>query len=228
MNTLAKQETTALVTNGSIPGLEQVDQDDIIMPRIKASGKRGLFEDKLSGSATQTLNCILLTRLKTRAKFRPDNSLECGSKDRITGDTYGLCAECQYANAFEQDEQGKDKPSCPQSYTFLLLKGESSVPYKMILSARSAIGPAHNYVSKFLVSKKPLFSVETELSFLEKTAEIGGKKITYFALVFNAGKETDPKNQEIYHKILKDFSSKIELDPEMETEKAEDFSFKEV
>ena len=223
MDKLAKRKNESLAVGGAIPGLEQSNHTDIVMPRIKASGKRGLFEDKHTDAATAKLECILLTRLKTRAKFNKDNTLECGSKDRVTGDTYGKCLDCSFACMLEQDKDSKDKPSCPLSYTFLLLKKDSSVPYNMILSAKSANVPAKNYISKFLVDRKPLFSVETILSFEEKKSENKKtkEKFTYFSLVLTMGKEVDPKNQEIYHSLLNEYGGNIELDPEMETEKVD-------
>lgn len=188
------------VSHGSmIPGLEDSNPaEDLNIPRIKASGKRGLFEDKVTDSEVPKMKCILLTRLKTRAMFT-DGGLACKSADRRTGSQYGVCSTCEYAA--KKDEEGK--LLCRPSYDFLLLKENSKIPYVLTLSSPSALNPARNYISKFLLDGKPLFSRETILSFERKKKETkDGQRFDYFALVFEQGAEIDPKNQVVYQRIM--------------------------
>lgn len=188
-----------------VPGLEDVDlAEDIPTPRIKVSGKRGLFEDKALGSAVPKMECVLLTRLKTRTMFE-DGFPVCKSFDRKTGSLHGDCTRCPH-----QTEKDKDnKLICLPSYEFLLMLEGQQIPRVMSVSAPSALGPAKNYISTFLLSTppKPLFSVKTILSWIEKKSENKetGEKFTYFGMVFERGAEIDEKDQVIYLKILNKF-----------------------
>uniref|UniRef100_A0A6H1ZC00 Uncharacterized protein n=1 Tax=viral metagenome TaxID=1070528 RepID=A0A6H1ZC00_9ZZZZ len=209
------------INDKPIPGLENFDPaEDYVISRIKVSGKRGLFDNKVTNMATPKIECVLLTRIKTRTKFK-DGFPECKSLDRVSGSLYGKCQDCQYAT--EKDD--KDRLSCQPAYEFLLMLEGSNVPYVMSVSTPSSLGPAKRYISSFLVARKPLFSVKTVLSYVEKKKEDKetGEKFSYYAMTFEAKDEIDKKDQEIYHKILETFKqSGQKVGVDLPEESAED------
>ena len=198
-NKLVKQNETGLAP---IPGLEDSSTEDLVIPRIKVSGKRGLFENQMNAAAFPKLDCVLLTRLKSRAKF-VDNFPECRSFDRVKGSLHGECASCRFAGA--KDDKGR--LVCPLSYDFLLMLDGNTIPYVMTVSSLSALNPARKYVATFLTEGKPLYAYRSILSYEKKKKENKetGEVFDYFALVFDRGPEVDRKNQEIYHNIMNKF-----------------------
>lgn len=143
-NEVAKRNGTAMTRPGNtIPGLEGVEQDMLIIPRLKLVQKMSVEADppyeikpgSIVNSVTKdvlaaltkdgaSLVLIPLLNKKSRLFFKPmseGGGLLCQSQDGFTGigDPGGSCAECPM-NQWNDDEP----PKCTELYNiFCLVRG---------------------------------------------------------------------------------------------------------
>lgn len=92
---------------GAIEGLEDFDQSDLVMPRLRIVGKDAEFEDNLTGERHSKITVILLGLVKQRILWAPEvedgDGPLCRSLDFSTG--------LPYAKEFPWKESGFDRRS---------------------------------------------------------------------------------------------------------------------
>jgi len=205
-----------------IPGLEDVDRNDLVIPRFKADCKAGAFVNQLNNAMTKELNCILLTRKKGFQMWGEDSKVECRSMDRISGSKYGECAECKRFEWKEIDGE-KQKPKCKATYEFLLLSDKQSIPYLMTISTPTSIGKAKKYVSSFIIDRLPLFSVKSLLTMEKKMGDNG----SYYVVNFEREEKISPEEQtKLYGLMMKYNLGSKDLD--VQPEKTNEFESDEI
>jgi len=211
-----------VVQKGSIPGLEDAGPEDLVIPRFKASCKSGMFENLLNKAISREIEVILLTRQKGRQKWGEENKVECRSRDRINGNSYGNCEQCgryQWREEMKENAEAR-KELCRGTYDFLLLIPGQSVPFAMTVSTPTSMGPAKKYISSFLVRREPLFSYTTMLSMVEKIRNDGKP---YYVINFERGTEVPIEEQKEYQALMNQYRihNVMEEAPEVSREEKE-------
>jgi hypothetical protein len=172
-------------------GLEDVDQSDLVMPRLQVKHQKQLFVNPQTNEEFEELEVVLLGMLKQRSLFPAvydgeNNPPLCRSLDFETGfpradvfpweesgfdlDSYddetGLpCEDCLLKDWGSHPTKPK-APWCEAQHTYpLLILGEGGSMTPMIYTvSKTGLTPSKNYVSYFVTNKKPMFTVVTRLT----------------------------------------------------------------
>ncbi len=185
-----------------VPGLEEFDSKDIIMPRrklVQATTRDvepaviGQYLDGLSGEAKKSVDAIVLRYSHTRAMFKEGvfsgEGLVCASNDgrtprpQIAEPPSHVCEDCPMAVWGNDGE----KPACRAGYTFLMIDTADDSPF-MITFAGTAIRPAKKLISNVALKRRPFYAFRVRISSEMKQDDRG----KWYAPVF-AAVPMDPK-----------------------------------
>jgi len=170
-------------------GRENIDAGDLIFPTLKLlqgssnevkqgieGARAGLFW--LSGAEEPfkpPLRVLPVAHTKSRVLFpqqnRPEhNGLEaCRSRDAITGDRYGSCAECPYK---EWDNENNRRPACSESNNFTVLTPFGPAVLRFQNTGYKA---GKKLVSAWGMSPDPLFAHPLVLTATTRTDKVNGQ-----------------------------------------------------
>ena len=191
MDELAKRETTAMVDprSGKPRGLEGIERDDVIVPRIaigQSTSKRvqdgelhaGSLYNTISGEAFAReskpyLEFIPIAFAKSRRLWDRENkdSSTCMSNDAIVSVAGKRCAtECPYgAYEWGQDEKGNRlAPACTMYFNYLSLISPYDAMFPVSISmGRTSAKTAKQFNSFLMMTGEDIFSriyaISTEL-----------------------------------------------------------------
>lgn len=187
----AESKDLATTTDDGAPeGLEDMDQSDLVMPRLKIDHDSGKFVDNLSGAEYDKMEVILLGLIKQRILWSPEPSGDndkplCKSFDfqrGVPGDGFPVkasgfdpalvdagelpCVDCKLKEW--GSHPNRDTPWCSEQHTFALLlpmsEDDPTGAPALLSVQRSAIKPSKQYLTAFARSRQPLYTVQTELS----------------------------------------------------------------
>lgn len=173
---------------GAPEGLEDFDQNDLVMPMLRIKHDDGVIEDNLSGQTYEKMSVIMLGLIKQRvlwdAEVKEDSHPLCKSYDftvghpdvkefpwkesgftRIEDENATLpCADCQLKEWGSHPQ--REAPWCSEQHTFALLMpvGDDGWSPALFTVQRSAIKASKTYLTSFARAKKPLYTVTTNLS----------------------------------------------------------------
>lgn len=164
---------------GVIPGLECVDDADVILPRlalVQPTSKCVNPEDDDAPRPGVFINTLTMEQFpppvevvpvfynKAAILFpeSPADPIECQSRDSVTGSAHGICGECE--NYWGSWEHGA--PRCSSIHEFIcVLKKEDPVfalPF-IISMMRSSAKTGKQWVSIAKVSRAPFFAAKYEV-----------------------------------------------------------------
>lgn len=208
-----------------VPGFEQFDPSDIVMPRrkiVQATTRDvddalvGQYLDTLSGEAKKEVNVVILRYGHTRAMFTEGNftaeALVCAStngktpRPNIANPQSRLCETCPMAQWGDDGE----KPQCRFGYTFLMVDSEDDSPF-MITFAGTAIKPAKKLISGVALKKRPFYSFNVRMG-IEKKQDERGK---WYAPTFGFAAMTSKAEIEHYAEMFRGFAA-IQLEADAE------------
>lgn len=202
----------------TIPGMEDISREDLVIPRLQANCKRGMFENLLTGESMAQLKGVLLCVRKGMVMFDPE-MLEakpvCKSFDRKTGTKYGNCEGCD----FRKFNDARNKVLCRATYEFLL-KLEDNLPYALTISTYTSYGQAKKYLTSFVANHEPLYAYETKISMQEEKNKDGKG---YYVVKFAKGDKLPEQSQADFNAIMKDFRYKEVVEEELAPVKNDDF-----
>lgn len=181
--------TDLAVPEDDVVGLEDLDESDLVVPRIKIIGADAVFEDQLTNEQFDSLDVVLLAMVRNRILWDADEAESkepwCKSLDGKVGlphpKDFPWAASAFDRTAFGDEpelpcgscplkEWGShpkdDKPWCSEMHVFpLLVIGEGGT-YSPALWAiqRAAIKASRAYLSPFVRAKTPLYTVKTRLT----------------------------------------------------------------
>lgn len=168
-----EQYANAAITD--IPGFEEFDKADLVMPRyrlvqgtskdIPDKNKRlGHWWNQVEAISTPTLKAVVLRFKHSRVFFEPGNftgdSVQCQSNDgrvpvaRFSGVFAQTCENCPNANWGDNGE----KPLCSMGYTFLCVDVASGMPFMMTWSG-TAVKLARQFITAMIGKKRPSYSL---------------------------------------------------------------------
>lgn len=147
---------------GEIKGMEVLDASDLRMPRVrllqsnslevtKQGMKAGQFYNTVTKTAVDKLVVNLLVMGKSRVmwpdKFKRGDEPLCRSIDNIKSfDGTKSCAKCPYADWDKAKLEGKNKPDCTMSYSWLCLDRTTKAPFRITAGGMSA-GPTKDFIN---------------------------------------------------------------------------------
>ncbi len=202
----------AVPEDDTMLGLGDIDESELVVPRIKIIGADAQFEDTLTNERFDSLNVILLGLVKERILWDANEAESaapmCKSNDAAVGipaddfpwaassfdkaafgDEPRLpCDSCPLKEWGSHPKDGK-KPWCSEQHTYpLLVVGDNGSLSPALFSVqRSAIKGSKAYVSGFIRARTPLFTAYTKLSL---TPQKSGS-VKYATPVFAKGAATD-------------------------------------
>lgn len=170
-------------------GLEDFETTDMVMPRLSIKHEDAVFEDNLTGETHAKLRVVILGLIKQRILWDTDvnegDRPLCKSynfKEGVPGANFPLKASgfdslpdeggtlpCDACSLKEWGSHPqRDTPWCSEQHTFPLLmeageEGNFSSP-AILTVQRSAIKASKSYLTGFVRSNTPVFTVVTELS----------------------------------------------------------------
>lgn len=220
----------------SLENLEGLDKLGYTLPIMKIEYKRspqtrdddtlkeGYFTSSLGGQK-EKIRCVILRGRPSRVywpeKFDPTEENPtpiCKSNDAIAPSPdverpkSKECATCPYA----QWGENKEKPKCALVYNLLCLDMETGIPF-VISAKRTSLKPLRAYLTKFMFSQKPTYSVETIIS--------TKKLANYYILQFSEGEDLRKEDIEIaskYAENLADIFRRTEVTEVTEAEEEEE------
>lgn len=163
-------------------GMEDIDRDDLIIPRIrviqptttKFEGPPGTFHQNLTGKTKESLRVVLFKVTKTRVYWdREDRSAPaiCASDDNSTPRPQyaNKCSPTNSCKNCAHSVWGPDRqpPDCRLVYAFLAADmDDDDMPFIIGLSGTSAKN-AKRVISTFFLKNKPLWSEPVTVTSLE-------------------------------------------------------------
>lgn len=163
----------------AIPGLENIDMEDIVIPALYPDGKMGYFRDSLDEKAKQeTVTGVILTYNKGW-KLREGDPPKTTCRSRF-GDVGTFGTNCEGCPQRQRVEGKKDY--CKRVYDFLFIPDGQDMPAIISINAVTSLNNVKKYLTLF--SKKlqrPLFSAKTKISLVQ---DKNAKGQTYFVVNF--------------------------------------------
>jgi hypothetical protein len=164
---------------GVIPGLECVDDSDIILPRLALVQQMSKCVDDHDEDAPKPgvlINTLTMEQYpppvevvpvfynKAAIKFPSDPSepIECQSRDSVTGMTHGICGSCE----FYWGDWQHGPPACSVIHEFICVfkKDEPLFALPFIVSMmRSSAKTGKQWLSIASVARVPLFAASYEI-----------------------------------------------------------------
>lgn len=221
-NGKAKEYTNAVALydeNFQIPGMEQFDRSDMILPRKRLvqptsqiSENQGQIHDSLTNTTKPAINVVIVGVGKGQVMWDKDDLAAdgplCASNDGIMprpGMAYsGPCASCPMA------QWGEDSapPACSKTYSFLAIEPEEGDVPSLISFSRTSAGAAKQLIT--LLRKygmKRLIQIAAAVQKNEK-----GK---YYVFDPRLGDVLTPEQQQHYAALAVQYAS-VEITPDTE------------
>lgn len=215
------QSTDVAVPSEDIIGLEDVDQNDLVMPRLKIIHAEGVFADNLSGEKFDSFSGVLLGVVKQRVLWAPevDDDAEplCKSYDFTAGhavptafpwkssgfdraavDATDPVLPCDACPLKDWGSHPKgDNPWCTEQHTYIVLV--DGVSPALVTFQKSGIKSSRAYLSSFKRAMKPLFTALTRITLTPHKRGTTAYAIPSFV---RTG-DTDPADWEEYATLLR-------------------------
>ena len=181
--------TTAIaVPEDDVVGLEDIEDSDLVVPRMKIIGKDAQFEDQLTNERFDSLDVVLLALVKNRILWDADEAESeapwCKSLDgkiglpdvkdfpwkassfdpAAFGDEPQLpCGSCPLKDWGSHPKD--DKPWCSEMHVYpLLVINENGYAPALLSLQRASLKASKAYVSPFARAKMPLYTARTRLT----------------------------------------------------------------
>lgn len=167
-------------------GLEDADETDLVIPRFVIMQKEALFQNSLTKETHSELDVVILGQIKQRvlwpAEVDESNKPLCKSYDHKSG----IADEKSFpwaASGFARGDYGEVDPKlpcddcklkewnshptrsipwCTEQWVLPILTDDGAVA--LLTIQRSGIKTAKDYISHFISTKTPLFTVTTKIS----------------------------------------------------------------
>ena len=200
MTELVKKDEGGLAV---IPGLEDVDREDMVIPTLYPDGKEGFFRDSLDENATnRTITGVLLT-------FNKGWKLREGDPPKTTcrsqfGDVGSHGTSCEGCPRRKRVEGQRDY--CKRVYDLLFIPEGQSLPTIISVGAVTSLGNVKKYITLF--SKKlqrPFFAAQTKLTLVKDTNARGQ---SYYVLTFEKLGDTDGEEMIKFNQLMQLYRSK--------------------
>lgn len=191
------------MVDGIQPGLECVDEADIILPRLAlvqsmskcvdaeddSAPKPGMFLNTLTMDAFDApVEVVPIFYNKAAIKFaeKVNDPIECQSRDSVTGNS-GLCGECES----NWNDWSNGTPGCTSIHEFIcLFKSEDpsfALPF-IISMMRSSAKIGKQWISIAKVSRAPLFAASYLIGKEQKENDYG----KFFVFTIRPSGRIDP------------------------------------
>jgi hypothetical protein len=194
-------------------GLEDFDENDIVLPTIKIDHKTGNFVDGLTQEKMEVLDCVVLGLIKGRTMWSPevkdDEPPLCRSLNFSDGrpgekfpwdkagfpkpgDTEGCTVSCDACPLKEWGSHPKRDtvPWCSEQHTYVIglaVNGGASYAPAIITFQGSGIKPSKAYLSGFVRAKSPTFVARTRI----RLDQLKRGSVDYCVPVFEKGEPID-------------------------------------
>lgn len=253
-NELAKKESAELQEipdflrphmTGHQAGMENVDQSDMLMPRLglcqSLSPQRrktdpafipGLEEGHLFNTVSQeiygtSLQLVALFFFKNRIKYFPldeGGGIDCNSPNAIDGGRISPigCGSCRYSswgNGQVDDEHGNDAPECTLYHNFMSFLPFVSFPTPIAVSYKATgLKLSKQLLSSIRVTRMPMYAKVYDVSVVEMQKD----KNVWFEKKITPGRFLD---KELFTRMDELFQELHEKDIKIDTtgEAAEQF-----
>lgn len=204
--------------DGAIPGLENVDQGDIIIPRLdlmqKTSkavereddpAKPGDYVNTITGIITAPPFEVVPIFFNKAAILFGENAgdeIICKAPDGKYGNFHGLCEKCDYNYKLWVENE---PPKCTAIFQFFCVfadeEPEAATPFIVSMKATGA-KTAKKWLSaaKFAGPKVPLFGVKYSLGSLKKENKAG----TFYVPTIAAAGRIDPVPYFVLYEMIFD------------------------
>ena len=224
---LAPRQETLPAQNGvgNIDGLEDIDREDIIIPRLRivqptsreaTNGvPAGSFVSNLDGSAFEQCRIVPLSWKKGRILFNEgDEKPSCRSNDglmpsdriaspvseccakRINGSLKTVCPSAQWLD--------DAPPACAQTYQLCALNLDLSESPFLVGFKGTSIRPVKTLISFFVQRKMPPYSYSCQMSLRKETNRRG----TFFVAEFGKYEPIDPPDRyKVIYQEMKGYST---------------------
>lgn len=177
------------MVDGIQPGMECVDDADIVLPRlalVQAMSKCVDLEDDEAPKPGTFLNTLTMKQFKPPVKIVPifynkaavkfpdtlNEPIECQSRDSISGTAFGTCAKCEYCWNIWTD----GPPQCTVIHEFIsVLEDENpkeAFPF-IVSMMRSSAKVGKQWISIAKISRAPLFAATYQLGRESKETDKG-------------------------------------------------------
>ena len=193
-----KQELPAeyIGKDGTPIGTENIDADDMILPRIRiiqptsqdSEDGLGKLKNSVTEEVVDKLILIPLTVKKGRVFFPPNethSAPDCRSTNGITGNDGNLCEECEFARWSEVP------PECAETRDFPVMLEDGSLAG--ISLKRSAIREAKKLITAIKMKGIPFFFVKVTLSTVKAESSKG---VYYLPVIKITGLTNDEERKE--------------------------------
>jgi len=158
-------EVPAIPEALAMAGLEEVDQSDLILPRVrviqptsKLEGNQGQFHYNLTGEAVDAIHAVLLKMTKSRVCWDRENlgaDPLCASNDAKTPRAAVFAPTCAACPMAEWGADG-EPPACRLVYNFLAADLDHEDTIFVIGLGATSVKHARRVLSTFALKRKPL------------------------------------------------------------------------
>ncbi len=202
MTNLAKRQSNMpAVPQDDYDPLNDVGQDELIMPVVKAvqgtsrwpgaEKHGGEWYDTLAETYSPKLRAAILVLRRQRSLFEAgvfDEPPLCSSDDAITpreavlvadGQTGPTCAECPFSQWGSAGE-GRKGQACQFTYSLIAQNLDTDTPFLLRVHGAS-LKPWRLYMTRIKTSRKPLYSFATEVTLESQTFDAGKAQVMRFA-----------------------------------------------
>ena len=222
-----KQELGLTIPKVSVPliGQENIEAEDIIMPRIRLiqpisqecirrEAPAGVFKNSITGEIFENLEVLIFHFTKARVLFNraldpgTPEGIACMSFDGKTSSGEKKCIDCEYISwaKDEKDSLKRKAPPCDAVYNFpciVINSADRKMP--AILSfRRTSTGQAKQLLSTIKLAQiqwwTMIYSVTTELT--------EGPKGSYYIFKIKPKRQATPEEQKIAEAFYKNYSGK--------------------
>lgn len=183
----------AVVDDDLNVGLEDVEPDDLSIPRLQVVGAEAVFKDSLSGEKFPELDAVILGLIKQRVLWQPvmpetPTGPLCRSYDHKAGNpgkdfpwkASGFprpdldddeacppvsCADCKLKE-WGTHPKRDNVPWCTEQYTFAVITENGPA---ILTFQGSGVKPTKGYLTSFVRAKTPMFTVRTKITLIAKS-----------------------------------------------------------
>lgn len=185
---VAVADPEALARKYAGVGMEDIDQTDIVVPRLKIEHAEGKYLDTLSNETFEKLECVVLGVVKQRSLFPAVMDEEshkpplCKSNDftygnpseefpwaaskldpAVLGSSGPLpCASCHLKEWGSHPTT--NTPWCAEQHIYVLMTPAGDTWAPMLLTVqKTGIKPSKAYITNYARAKQPMFVAKTRL-----------------------------------------------------------------
>ncbi len=184
------------VRKQALVGREDIAPDDIILPALSLlqgmsdpvqnalpGCQPGKFYNEVTGDVFDApLRGLLVHYYKSRAAFTGTKEhnvpQQCISRDAVTGNVFGECATCQYAE-WQECSDGKQRQPCALQHNFVLMT--ETGPIVLRLKTTSTKG-AKKFLTAWGGSNNNLWDFPVIITTTRSEGEVDGQKVSYYTM----------------------------------------------